>query len=216
MELMTPVTRLCLVRHGETAWNADRRLQGHIDVPLNEVGQAQAAATAACLPAGLFSACYSSDLQRAFETARVASRATGLLPNTAPALRERHYGCFQGLTYVEAKQRFPEAYARFEERDPHYAFADGGESLHAFSERVRSALEDIVSRHPGACVLVVTHGGVLDIVHRLATGESLTAARDFTIPNAALNWVRHRGRWELESWGDTTHLATARDELPNA
>lgn len=213
---MTPVTRLCLVRHGETAWNADRRLQGHIDVALNEVGREQAAATAACLPPGLFAACYSSDLQRAFETALLAGAAAGLTPSKTPALRERHYGCFQGLTYAEAKQRFPEVYARFEARDPDFEFPDGGESLQAFSARVRTALDAIVLRHAGACVLVVTHGGVLDVVHRLATGKSLTAPRDFTIPNAALNWVRHEGAWALESWGDAAHLARARDELPNA
>lgn len=213
---MRSPTRLCLIRHGETAWNAERRLQGHIDVPLNEIGRRQAAATAACLSGGLLSACYSSDLQRAWETAVRASNALGLVPRTNPDLRERHYGLFQGLTYVEAQQRFPDAYARFEARDPDFAIPGEGESLRTFSARVGTALAKIVLQHPGACVLVVTHGGVLDVAHRLATGKSLTAPRDFTIPNAALNWIRHDGRWTLESWGDANHLPTALDELPNA
>lgn len=208
-------TRLCLVRHGETAWNAEHRLQGHIDVPLNDVGRAQADATAACLPAGLFGACYSSDLQRAFETAQAAAVAVGLAPHKTPALRERHYGCFQGLTYSEARQRFPAAYARFETRDPDFVLPEGGESLQRFSARVSASLEGIARRHPGESVLVVAHGGVLDIAHRLATGKPLDAPRDFAIPNAALNWIRYERGWALESWGDTGHLASARDELPN-
>lgn len=208
-------TRLCLIRHGETAWNAEQRLQGHFDVPLNAVGLRQAAATAACLADQNFAACYSSDLKRAWQTALKASEVLGLAPSASTGLRERHYGLFQGLTYAEARQRFPDTYARFETRDPDFSIPEGGESLQDFSTRVAAALTAIVSQHRGACVLIVTHGGVLDIAHRMATGKSLTAPRDFTIPNAALNWIRHDGRWALEVWGDASHLSAARDELSN-
>jgi probable phosphoglycerate mutase len=208
--------RLCLIRHGETDWNAQRRLQGHIDIPLNPTGVGQAVSAAASLPGGVFTACYSSDLVRALHTAQAACSALGLVPRTLPALRERHYGHFQGLTYDEAARRHAEDYARFEARDPDFAFADGGESLRGFAQRIVACLTDIVACHPGETVLVVTHGGVLDIAHRVATGKSLTASRDFTIPNAALNWIRHDGGWSLESWADLRHLQGARDELPNA
>lgn len=210
------ITRLCLVRHGETDWNAERRLQGHIDIPLNATGVAQAAAAANALPGATFSACYSSDLLRALHTAQAACRALGLEARTLPALRERHYGHFQGLTYHEAASRHADDYARFEARDPDFAFPGGGESLRGFAERIQACLTDIVARHPGETVLVVTHGGVLDVAHRIAARKPLAAPRDFTIPNAALNWIRHDGEWSLESWADLRHLHGARDELPNA
>ena len=217
MEVTSGRVRLCLVRHGETAWNAERRLQGHLDVPLNEIGLEQAEATAACLHGQQFAACYCSDLARARQTAAAAGRLLGLAPQPDRDLRERHYGAFQGLTYDEARRRFPEAYARFEARDPGYAFAEGGESLGSFAARVRAALDRIAIRHAGQTVLIVTHGGVLDVAHRLATGKALETPRDFVIPNAALNWIAIDGNaWHLVAWADRRHLEAARDELPNA
>lgn len=210
-------TRLCLVRHGETAWNAERRLQGHLDVPLNEVGHVQARATAASLAGQCFAACYSSDLRRAQQTAAAAGSALGLDATLEPDLRERHYGCFQGLTYDEASERFPDEYARFDARDPEFAFPGNGESLCDFAARIHRALTRIATRHAGQQTLIVTHGGVLDIVHRLATGKALAAPRDFKIPNAALNWIEFDGEsWRLLAWADLRHLESARDELPNA
>lgn len=213
---MTDIARLCLVRHGETAWNAERRLQGHLDVPLNEVGRRQAEAAARSLTGHGFAAVYSSDLCRARETATAAARVLALDLTIEPELRERHYGDFQGLTYKEARERFPSDYERFHARDAEFAFAGGGESLTAFAVRVRRVLSRIASVHPGQQVLVVTHGGVLDIAHRLTSGRPLEAKRDFTIPNAALNWIEFdRASWRLVAWADETHLQNARDELPN-
>lgn len=214
---MVSATRLCLVRHGETAWNAERRLQGHLDIPLNATGEVQARATARSLAGHRFHAAYSSDLQRARQTAGAVAAALGLEIRHDPALRERHYGVFQGLTYDEAQARFPSDYARFHSRDPDFAFAGQGESLNGFAARIVAALTAIAVRHPGEQVLVVTHGGVLDIAHRLATGKPLGAARDFTIPNAALNWLAHDADgWTLEAWAEQSHLDAARDELPHA
>lgn len=102
---------LCLIRHGETSWNVERRLQGHLDVPLNEAGRRQACLSAAALAGQSFSALYCSDLGRAHETARWIAEALGLDPVPLESLRERHYGAFQGLTYDEARTRFPEDYA---------------------------------------------------------------------------------------------------------
>jgi probable phosphoglycerate mutase len=210
-------TRICLVRHGETAWNADRRLQGHTDIPLNDTGLAQARATAASLADERFDAAYSSDLTRARQTAEAIAACCGLAPGFDAGLRERHYGGFQALTYDEARTRFPADYQRFENRDPDFVFPEGGESLRNFAGRIQTALEQIARTHRGGTVLVVTHGGVLDIAHRLATGKSLEAARDFTIPNAALNWIGHDGEtWSLIAWAEQRHLTNALDELPNA
>lgn len=210
---------ICLVRHGETAWNVERRLQGHLDVPLNDTGQAQAQATAANLATVHFAAVYSSDLQRARQTATAIarSRAGEIEVEEQPRLRERHYGAFQGLTYAEAEAQFPEDYRRFKERETHFGFPGGGESLAEFAARVAEALTELANNHAGEQVLVVTHGGVLDIVHRLASGKPLEAPRDFTIPNAALNWIEYDGdTWHLVSWAERGHLAGTRDELPNA
>ncbi|WP_398313742.1 histidine phosphatase family protein [Zoogloea sp.] len=209
-------TRICLVRHGETAWNAERRLQGHIDIPLNDIGLAQARATAASLTNQSFEAAYASDLLRARQTAdAIATRCT-LQPAIDARLRERHYGVFQALTYDEARARFPEDYQHFESRDPEFVFPGGGESLRQFAARIHEALHDIATRHQGGTVLVVTHGGVLDVAHRLATGKPLETPRDFTIPNAALNWIERDGvDWRLIAWAEQRHLKSALDELPN-
>ena len=214
---MTHRARLCLVRHGETAWNAEKRLQGHLDVALNATGLMQAEAAAASLAGQRFAALYCSDLRRAVQTAAAAERALGLDARHEPALRERHYGVFQGLTYDEARTRFPAEYARFRARDPGFAFPGDGESLDAFAVRVRNVLRRIATLHTEQQTLIVTHGGVLDVAHRLATGKALDAPRDFMIPNAALNWIEFDGdRWHLVAWADQVHLTDARDELSNA
>lgn len=207
---------LCLVRHGETDWNVARRLQGHIDIPLNERGRAQAEATARSLTGTRFSALYCSDLARARQTAAAITRRYPMPETTDARLRERHYGMFQGLTYDEAARRHPEFYRRFKARELDFAFAERGESLHAFAARIRAALHDIALRHRGEQVLVVTHGGVLDIAYRIAAGRELESARDFPIPNAALNWIEHQpAGWRLLAWADERHLEDSLDELHN-
>lgn len=212
------MTRFCLVRHGETDWNAQRRIQGNLDLPLNANGIAQASAAARGLAAAGIDAIYSSDLARARQTAEAAARHTGLRSTFCEQLRERRYGIFEGLTYDEAKQQHPEVYARFESRDTAYA-VPGGESLNELAARVETALKRIAQDHPAQTVLVVTHGGVLDIAYRLSTGRSLAAPRDFVIPNAAYNWIDWQadgaqGRFVLRAWGESVHLDEALDELP--
>lgn len=209
-------TRICLVRHGETEWNAERRIQGQIDIALNETGRHQAAAAGRWLKQVGIAALYSSDLQRAWSTALVIGAEIGLTPIPAPEMRERCYGIFQGLTYTEAQAKHPEGYAAFEGRNADYAF-ENGESLRAMFDRVTRRLQAIAAAHPGANVVVVLHGGVLDIVNRFVRGNPLEMPRDFLIPNAGINWVATAdGHWTLESWGETAHLAPgALDELPS-
>lgn len=209
------VTRLCLVRHGETPWNAERRVQGQIDIELNANGLEQAKAAGRWLRGAGIVALYSSDLKRAWATAGEIGRALGLAASPRPALRERCYGVFQGLTYDEAKARYPEGYAAFEGRNADYAF-ETGESLRHMYERVTACLQEIAAAHPGQNVVIVLHGGVLDVINRFVRGNSLEAPRDFLIPNAGLNWISvQNGAWRIESWADTAHLAPgALDELP--
>lgn len=206
--------RLCLVRHGETAWNAERRIQGQLDVPLSAVGRAQARAAAAALATERFDALYASDLARAHETAGACAEALGLPVRSVPGLRERHYGVFQALTYAEMEARHPEEFARFRARDEDFPFSGGGESLRDFAARVNGTVDEILAAHPGGQVLLVTHGGVLDILQRRASRRSLADARDFEIPNAALNWLAVAGdAWSILAWADQSHLAAALDEL---
>lgn len=207
-------TRICLVRHGETAWNVEKRLQGHLDIPLNENGLKQAAASARGLAGISFAAIYSSDLQRARSTAQAAAKHIGLPVRATRDLRERHYGVLQGLTPQESRVRHPEAFARYQERDPDFLIS-GGESLSSVATRIAATFDRLASAHPGETLLIVSHGGVLDIMHRRAVGKPLDTPRDFSISNASLNWLEYEaGCWRILSWDDKAHLEETLDELP--
>ena len=207
-------TKLCIVRHGETAWNAEHRVQGQLDVPLNAIGQAQALAASRVLAREAFDVIYSSDLSRARQTAQPTASLLSMKVLVEKDLRERHYGIFERLTYAEVKVRYPEDYARFEARDPDYAFRTG-ESLRDFSERSIAIVTRIANAHPQKNILVFTHGGILDKLYRFITGLPLTAQRDFGIPNAGLNRVELTGlEWRIHSWADVAHLEGALDDLP--
>lgn len=200
-------SRICFIRHGETDWNAAKRIQGQTDIPLNENGHAQALAMAFNAAHYDFSAIYSSDLSRAYATAQMVATRRGLEIRKLPQLRERHFGIFQGITAEEGAQRYPEAYAHYKGRDPDYDF-ETGESLKNFAGRVNGAVELMVKQHSGETVSAICHAGVLDIVYRKATGRPLHTPRDFAIPNCALNWFRCDAQgWHLEEWDDHHHLA---------
>jgi probable phosphoglycerate mutase len=207
-------TTLCIVRHGETAWNAEHRVQGQLDIPLNEIGLRQAQAVGAALREERFDAIYSSDLTRARQTAEPISNLLAMQIRVEKNLRERHYGIFERLTYAEVREKFPDDYARFEARDPEYAFRTG-ESLKDFSGRSIAILSKIVKENEGKKILVFTHGGVLDKLYRHITGLPLSAERNFGIPNAGLNRVEvTAGQWRIECWADVAHLDRALDDLP--
>jgi 2,3-bisphosphoglycerate-dependent phosphoglycerate mutase len=207
--------RLCLIRHGETDWNVARRIQGHTDIPLNHTGLEQARLLAQSLADESFDAIYSSDLGRARQTAEATAHRLHQLVQLDPSLRERHYGDFQARTYDESRTLYPEAYARFEAREPGAAFPGGGESLEVFFARVRSTLNRIADAHPLGSVLVVTHGGVLDMAHRVAADLPLQQRRDFPISNATVNWLmREEGSWRVLVWDERSHLDNSLDELP--
>lgn len=212
---MRDATSFCIVRHGETAWNAEGRVQGQLDVPLSQTGLAQADAVARALAEDCFDALYSSDLVRVRLTAAPSAERLGLPLWCDARLRERHYGVFQGLTYAEAKVRLPADYARFKAKAPDYAFGSG-ESLHGFSERVIAYFEALCERHRGERLLVFTHGGVLEMLFRHATGRGLSTPRDFEIPNAALNALERTSEgWQVARWANIAHLEVALDDLPD-
>lgn len=210
------MTRLCLVRHGETAWNAEGRVQGQLDIPLNATGLRQARAVASALKGEAFDAVYSSDLVRALQTAQPSADMVRKQVQLDPRLRERHYGVFQSITYAEAKGRFPEDYARFKAKDLDFDF-ETGESLRGFDERVLLFFRELLESRKGQNLLIFTHGGVLEIVYRHATGRGLTTPRDFEIPNAAINRIEFDLKaWKILAWADVGHLWFTLDDLPDA
>lgn len=199
-------TRICFIRHGETDWNVARRIQGQIDIPLNDTGHKQALAMAFNAAHHAFSGIYSSDLIRAYETARLLAQRRELEIKTLPELRERHYGIFQGITAAEGAMKYPEAHAHYQARDPEYDF-ENGESMQQLAVRIALAIEKMTRHHSGETIVAVTHAGVLDIIYRKATGRPLHTPRDFKVPNCALNWFRFDEHgWHLEAWDDHHHL----------
>lgn len=199
-------TRLIVVRHGETLWNQERRMQGHSDSPLSATGLRQARQLAQRLREDQFSALYSSDSGRARHTARSVAEATGHAVVVEPRLRERHFGVFEGLTGPEIEARYPDAYARFKSRDPEFVIP-GGESAVRFHERALACLHEIAARHAGEAVTVITHGLVLALLYRLAHGIAFNEPRLFDLVNAGINRLRFaNGDWHVETWADASHL----------
>ena len=207
------LTRLCLVRHGETEWNAEGRVQGQTDIPLGSLGRAQARAAANVLAANDFSAIYSSDLLRVRQTAEPAAQRLALPVKLDAQLRERHYGIFECLLYTDVRLRYPLEYARFHAKDPEFDFGTG-ESLRSFFERSIAAVKGIADQHRGEQILVFTHGGVLDMVYRHVHALELSAPREFGVPNAGLNWIEiDADRWRVSRWADVAHLQATLDDL---
>ncbi len=194
-------TRICLIRHGETEWNASKRIQGQLDVELNAKGVAQAGALAEAAQDYQFAAIYSSDLMRAAETARHLAAGHALQIVTMTDLRERHFGDFQGLLNSEVQARWPAEFERYRMGDSQFDFFSG-EALLPFQKRILKVFEALAAKHRGQQIAVVTHAGVLDVIYRQATGRSIEAARDFPIPNAVLNWFTHDAQgWQVTHWG---------------
>ena len=205
-------TRILAIRHGETAWNQDNRIQGQIDIPLNDTGHWQAARTAQALREEAVDAVYASDLSRAAQTAQAIADALGHRVQHHSGLRERHFGECQGVRWSELETQHPEVVAQWRARVPDYA-PPGGESLLVLRARVQAAFSELAARHLGQQIVVVAHGGVLDIVYRWAARVDLQAPRTWALGNAAI----HRLLWtpeglHLVGWDDTGHLASARDE----
>lgn len=211
-------TRIIAIRHGETAWNVETRLQGQLDIELNAKGLWQAERTAKALADETIDAIYTSDLLRAQATAQAIANHSASAPRPCvhlqSGLRERGFGCFEGLTYAEIAAGWPEDNRRWRQRDPAYA-PEGGETLVQLRERVAHTLHALASQHAGEQIVLVAHGGVMDALYRLATQQPIEAPRTWELGNAAINrllWTPHS--LTLVGWSDTRHLEDAvLDEL---
>ena len=200
------MTELILIRHGETDWNAQQRIQGHLDIPLNRTGLAQAEAIGERFRDVAIDVLVSSDLRRAMQTAAPLCQARQLELLREPRLRERHLGVLQGKTREEAQQEAPTAFDIFRSRATD-ATLDEGESLAAFASRVIDVVAELTRTHDNKRIVAVTHGGVLDIAYRHATRMPLEAARNFPIHNASVSTFRlESGELRLQSWCDISHL----------
>ncbi len=207
-------TTLLLIRHGETAWNAEHRIQGSLDVPLSATGIRQAALLAERLRDEPIAAVYSSDLARAALTAGPLAERVGCALTLDARLRERSFGIFEGLTLDEIAIRHTTDFHRWRAREFDWAM-DGGESARALLARLTGALTQIVVAHAGQTVAVVAHGGVLDIVYRQARTLAWDAPREHQMLNASINRVRAEApplALRIEEWGDVAHLEQTRDE----
>lgn len=201
------------VRHGETDWNRIRRLQGHTDIPLNATGVAQAARLGVALANEAITAIHSSDLARALATARPIATALRLPVTTNVLLRERNYGVLEGRTFPEILADYPLEAEELRRRNATHAI-EGGESQTSFHRRAVDVVTAIVAEENDAAhargdtdikLLIVTHGGVLDMLYRAANGIALDAERACPIPNAVINRLRYDdGRFEVRRWAEAT------------
>lgn len=212
---MEEATRLIAVRHGETAWNVDTRIQGQLDIGLNATGLWQAQRAGQALAEERIGAIYASDLSRAWQTAEEIAKPHGLTVQAEPGLRERAFGRFEGMSFAEIEATLPEDARRWRERDPEFE-PEGGESLLVFRDRVTRVAAELAARHPGELVTLVAHGGVMDVLYRAATRQELQAPRTWQLGNAAINrmlWTPEG--FSLVGWSDTAHLAAgdALDEI---
>ena len=184
------------------------RLQGHLDIALNDEGVRQAASLARALADEQFDAIFSSDLSRANRTALAVADLHGMPVHQDPALRERCFGAFEGLLYDELEARFPEAYLQWRARDPHARYPDGerrAETFAEFAQRAVDAVSRIAERYRGKRIVIVSHGGVLDCVYRAAHGMDISAPRDFDVLNASMNRIRWDGeRLHVLRWSDNS------------
>jgi 2,3-bisphosphoglycerate-dependent phosphoglycerate mutase len=206
------MTELIVIRHGETDWNRQHRFQGQIDVPLNDIGLEQADRLASRLKHEALDVLVCSDLQRAQATAEAVARQHDQAPRMAllpEALwREQGFGVLEGLDVPTIRSRHADLWAQWVRHDADYALPEGGESNRAFHARVMQALQQLVARHAGRRVLVVSHGGVLDMLWRTAHGLPLSGPRACEIPNTGINRLRWQGdRLQVLQWADAAHLA---------
>ncbi|CAA0840932.1 Phosphoglycerate mutase-like protein 4 [Striga hermonthica] len=198
---------IIVIRHGETEWNADRRIQGHLDVDLNDAGRQQAVAVAERISREpKISAVYSSDLKRAFYTAEIIAKSCGV-PEVMkdPDLRERHLGALQGAILNEIAKVNPEAHKAFLSNQDDQEIPGGGESFNQLYERCTWALQRIAQKHIGERVVVVSHGGTIRALHKRASPHRRPTGR---VLNTSVNvfLLTDKNKWIIKSWGDVSHL----------
>ena len=196
--------KLVVARHGQSEANHLNIIQGQTSTPLSELGRRQAAALGRALAGLDFDAVYSSDLERAMQTASLA--APTHTPQPCAALREWHLGVFQGLTYQEVDERYPVEWQSFKNTLPAFR-VPGGELAEEVFARTRLFLEEIQRRHPQGRLLLVTHGGIIRCILKFALGFQGRWPVPPAVTNAAYaKFTVRDGKWRLDGWNCTAHL----------
>jgi len=200
-------TELYLVRHGQTIWNQQRRLQGQKDSALTSEGLRQAENLADRLVNKKFDAIYTSDLGRTMITARIVSaKLNGQLAFPDIRLRERNFGIFHGLNWEEIMKRFPEEGKNEKSGNADYIIPEG-ESRQQVLDRSKEFLDDIILKHQGKSILAVTHGGIVSSIVRLVLNIPINAPRRFYLPNTAINVFEFNGtEWFVKTLGEISFL----------
>lgn len=203
---MDRATHIIAIRHGETDWNVQQRLQGHIDIDLNALGRQQAQRLVVGLEGERLAAVYASDLRRARDTAAPFALAHGLPVVPDARLRERAFGDFEGHTYADVERLWPAGAAAWRRRDPEFR-PPGGESLPQFQARCVATVQALAAAHPGQVIAIVAHGGVLDALYRAACRTGAQAPRTWALSNASINrlLLADEGLM-LVGWNDCRHL----------
>lgn len=205
------------MRHGQSTWNREHRIQGQLDPPLSEEGRRQAERVGRRLAGRRLVGFYSSDLKRAFETAHAIGAETGLEAEPTPGLREIHLGEWEGLRTEEVAQRFPDAWQKWSYEGGDWDIVPGGEGAGPFGVRVAAVLDAILERHPHGDVVVVTHGGVIQMTLNRVVGRASRGLFPFKIQNASITVIEKRDRGLIIGGvNDTSHLDAALVTEPGA
>ena len=198
-------TEIILIRHGETEWNSEQRMQGHSDSDLSAVGRGQIEALGEWMKKVSFDHIYSSDSLRARYTAEAITQYSGHTLQFDQRIREKNLGVFEGLTSTEAKERHPEVYRLFKTAGANYVI-DEGESTQQLLERALEFIEEIRLRHPQERVVMVTHGGVVRVLMKHALGLSIDAPTRFIIKNTGIFGLIWNENWLVTQMGGVYHL----------
>jgi probable phosphoglycerate mutase len=200
---------MILVRHGQSTWNREHRIQGQLDPPLSDEGRRQAELLGRRLAGRPLAGFYASDLKRAFETAEAIGALVDFMPEPTPGLREIYLGDWEGLRVEDIAERFPGAWARWGE-EPDWDLVPGGEGAARFEARVIATLDKILDRHSHGDVLVVTHGGVIQVALHRVIGRPSKGLFPFKIQNASISVIEVRGgRMVIGGSNDVAHLEPA-------
>jgi broad specificity phosphatase PhoE len=207
--------KLFIVRHGETEWNEEGRIQGHSNVCLSEVGRQQSRLLGRRLANIPIDVAYTSDLSRATETAHIILGKRDVVLHTTEQLREYHKGIFEGLTSAEIKDQYPELYDAFLVRDLEFA-PPGGENTRQVSVRLASFISDITTRGQNETVLIVGHGGSLRAAIGLLLALPLEANWRLALANCSISVIDiYPDNAVLDLYNDTSHLDSLMQRFQN-
>lgn len=214
---MSKATELLLIRHGQTAWNKMKRLQGHSDIPLNEKGEQQAIALGETLKHESLDAIVSSDMMRALKTAEEIAKWHRLQVKIDSNLRERCYGAFEGMSAEEIAERYPESHAAWHAADPDHVFPPGervAESMRQFHHRAVAALNRLAEEHAGEKVAVIAHFGIIEVAYRVANGIAIGQGGRMPVLNTSINrFAIGQGEIKMLAWGEAGHLEPSRQPV---